>query len=818
MTLAALSALESERSAAFTALAALESERSSTLLGALRQQAEQLEALQAHVAALAGWRASATHELAALRSEVVELRAANGSAVTTATGGGTPGGDSGGGLGASPGTPSIVIRSATGALAMRRRQPPAASYSSPVCGEMISSDGSVLSIPSATDEVIIELVMPHLSARQPSLDAGAHSPATPSAAGGSFPAIGASPAVAAAAASPPLGPAAADASAVLPPPPSGPTSAVGYSPSGLAKVDEDALIGDDAPGSLEGGDAAAASTTTADRPAGKVETRWPGTPSERRRSKLPVAAGKGGGATFVSHKPKGRQLPRSVCGSQGSSPTEARASPSPLAGHTPSPLASTPSSKPAAAASPASGAPPAVSSRSASLHADAGRGLAAGAERDAALLRPLRLSTPLVPPPGRGGGAKVPAISCVVLSEDGRCLVSGTEDGFLHLWVRGKRLNAGWARAFYMRGCPPAGDDGDEAICALALRGTVLLSGGADGVVRSWRAAVIDEEYEADEGEDEDVDGELVVRTTFESCSESLQEGTAGIQCLAMPPGAAAHSGTTAGGGGGTRGGGPKVAWALPDKWAVSGGQDKALCVWESEGGELLQRELMRTWVMAVSTAIGADGRPLVLSAAADGEVVLWQARPHLGSMAYLQPGAGPLERCRRLLTRNVAAKAHTQLVSARLSADGRHAIAGLQNGELRLWTAAVGAAGGLEETAAEPTERIAKLPTEVGGGEGGGLGALEWRTDGDDGANGSASPRPPPELVVGSARGDVSRWRWSAEGVAPPEMLQALAPPDGGGEAQEIYGLACYAPSGEVFAATADGDIRCLEPDLDGE
>lgn len=49
----ALSALESERSAAFTALAALESERSSTLLGALRQQAEQLEALQANVAALA---------------------------------------------------------------------------------------------------------------------------------------------------------------------------------------------------------------------------------------------------------------------------------------------------------------------------------------------------------------------------------------------------------------------------------------------------------------------------------------------------------------------------------------------------------------------------------------------------------------------------------------------------------------------------------------------------------------------------------------------------------------------------------------------
>lgn len=84
-------------------LAALDAERSSVLLRALREQNEVIAALSTRVAQLEGWRAAALDETAALRTELRRAREESASGSSN------------------PSPASIVIRSASGALAMRRR-------------------------------------------------------------------------------------------------------------------------------------------------------------------------------------------------------------------------------------------------------------------------------------------------------------------------------------------------------------------------------------------------------------------------------------------------------------------------------------------------------------------------------------------------------------------------------------------------------------------------------------------------------------------------------------------------------------------------
>ena len=125
---------------------------------------------------------------------------------------------------------------------------------------------------------------------------------------------------------------------------------------------------------------------------------------------------------------------------------------------------------------------------------------------------------------------------------------------------------------------------------------------------------------------------------TASNTSNASTSAEIGIQALALPPlvagsaaatpaaPAAPRGGHVAGGRAPATRGPADDAWALPASWAVSGSVDGSMCVWETNGGECLQRESHKATVMAVSTALSADrGRPLVLSASADGECILWQ-------------------------------------------------------------------------------------------------------------------------------------------------------------------------------------------------
>ena len=96
-------------------IAALDAERSSVLLRALREQAEQTAELSARVSQLELWRVAALDEMASLRAELRQ-----------------PGCDGSASISSASGSSSIVIRSASGALAMRRRGAPRSAPGTPL--------------------------------------------------------------------------------------------------------------------------------------------------------------------------------------------------------------------------------------------------------------------------------------------------------------------------------------------------------------------------------------------------------------------------------------------------------------------------------------------------------------------------------------------------------------------------------------------------------------------------------------------------------------------------------------------------------------
>jgi hypothetical protein len=490
--------------------------------------------------------------------------------------------------------------------------------------------------------------------------------------------------------------------------------------------------------------------------------------------------------------------------------------------------------------------------------AEAVAAAAAEATADIAWGAPLCLAERLSLPAQAGTilGARTTSL---VLSDDGRCLVTGSEDGKLHLWVRGGRHCALWRHSITVMACPlrtgPAREDDDLAVSALAMRGTLLLSGASDGIVRAWRCGLEldldgrdhNEEYEGeDKDEDEDDEylasmGELLPLHPFErgdlftsrvgssaSANASAAPSDVAIQSLALPPLADVTLAHVGGGGGDGGGGGGGVEWALPPKcecewalppkWAVSGGMDGALCVWETQGGECLQREVHRnaSAVMAVSTGISrVDGRPLVMSASADGDVILWQASRHMPELAIgvdlrRSFGEGPLEKACLLRAR----AATPQLYCARLSADGAFAAAGFGDGTLLLWDIdglrgpdgslsvnVNGPGGSLSGCAAPCAKRsLAEQGTELLPG----VGSLEWR--GSPAAVGRAR-----ELTVGSVGGVCSRWTVTPTGTGGAATLMLEQELNLG--LGEIYAVAC-ATSGEVLAATETGNaLQCMRP-----
>jgi hypothetical protein len=262
---------------------------------------------------------------------------------------------------------------------------------------------------------------------------------------------------------------------------------------------------------------------------------------------------------------------------------------------------------------------------------------------------------------------------------------------------------------------------------------------------------------------------------------------------------------------------------------------DGALCVWETQGGECLQREVHRnaSAVMAVSTGISrVDGRPLVMSASADGDVILWQASRHMPELAIgvdlrRSFGEGPLEKACLLRAR----AATPQLYCARLSADGAFAAAGFGDGTLLLWdidglrgpdgslSVNVNGPGGslsgcaapcAKRSLAEPDgARDGARPGARHGARQGtellpGVGSLEWR--GSPASVGRAR-----ELTVGSVGGVCSRWTVTPTGTGGAATLMLEQELNLG--LGEIYAVAC-ATSGEVLAATETGNaLQCMRP-----
>ena len=729
-------------SSALAEIARLDSTRSSLLLEVLQQQASAITTLTSQVAELSGWREVADEDIAALRAEVRELR-------TTSTGVST---------GSAAGTPSIVIRSATGALAARRRLQGATATP--------NGDESASSILGSAEGFVIELINSRSS------DAPLGSPACAFALPRENNSSTCLP---------------ADVSASPPshPSPFTPDSEAlrEASPSAVKVACEPTLAGVDAPPPVS-----LAESFGSGRPASEanqaVETRWPGTPHQTIRTRRP--ASRGGGRSFVSAKPQPLLRPRSLGGSSPSTPQAV--TPASYSSTTTSPSAA---KVPDESTTPQPPLPQPCASSTADRSALSARLVAA---------RPAAAGTgPLCAAESLGSGDG-PVTCCLALSADGQCLVSGCEDGSLHLWTRGRAGDSNWGHALTMM-AGPENDGGDRAVNALALRGTLLLTASGNGAVWAWRAGLLDEEPE--DGDDEP-DGELYPLRSFQQ-PPGAGDDVAGVQCVALPP-EGKPPGTAPRHSGGARATAAESAesaeWALPRAFAVSGGQDNSLCVWDTETGELLQHEVFKAWVMAVSIGYAPDGRPLVLSASADGECVVWQARRHVGQLAHLSGSEPPLERCRVLHARPKGRLVRT-VRAAKLSADGAHAALGFDDGTLLVWDGLAGREVDRRSRGSGAGEKpyATKLPPSEGGSAAA-VGALEWR-GGEIGGDAKA------ELVVGAESGEVMRWTAEA---APAEdactfQCAQVVPP---GSRGEVYALAC-ARTGEVLAGTADGKIHCL-------
>ena len=483
---------------------------------------------------------------------------------------------------------------------------------------------------------------------------------------------------------------------------------------------------------------------------------------------------KGPRRKFVPTQRKGPVIPRSLSGG---------GSPAPKAGQSVLPRSlsgggSPPPAAPAAAAPPAASMPTPAATPAAPIAAAA---TAAAAVRRK--LPKLRLGDRLRPT----GASEETALSSVVLSEDGRCLVGGGADGKLRMWVRDASAAASgssaWQLAAEAVACAAQAEEAGEAahgaeVNALALDGTLLVSGAADGRVRSWRARVEGggtdgaELYSLRSYADEERGHSAALAAQLARRGRCRGQWGLGVQCVAL-----------------ACAGGPSAPASAEsgDRWLLSGGQDGALCVWSLAAGRLLQRAQRKHWVMAVSAASRVGGSVLVLTGSFDGEVVVW-----------LEHGATPagdagLAPARTLLDAGGAGKGDGAL-SVSLSAALGLAAAGFNGGSVRVWP--VGPDAGAEGSDAAVAT----------GGEGG-VSALSWR-------GGNSGPA---QLLAGAEGGECAAWRYAPAGPAGGAALHSVqsvgVPSAGGGAtAPEVLGIACSGSGMEVFLALIDGSVQCLE------
>lgn len=421
-------------------------------------------------------------------------------------------------------------------------------------------------------------------------------------------------------------------------------------------------------------------------------------------------------------------------------------------------------------------------------------------------------------------------VSCVVISSDACCLVAGTSDGKLHMWVRPEpHASHGWrhvANVVTVEGAAPL-------VNALAMWGSLLLAGGSDGAVRAWRCRALAADHMQPGGE------LYVLRTFGARCAIDARGMQMGVQSIALPPVRFFSDETS-------REELLKNAAAsceerlLPSCWAVTGGQDGALCVWDVDTGELVQRELLggsttkkgkpkkghvAPWVMSVAIAHGGLGKasPLVLSACASGEVLLWTATSIISGGAVAM---SPLVITRRLqaalpsmLAVGGTPKPPPMLLVAALSADGTRAAIGLSDGVLRVWDAKEE----VDKPAEMPPVAIELLSESASGAADSGercsaeVSSMAWReTAVADVGESSSSQQTPSGAELFVTTGDkCTSWRFEPMGPSERRPSRSASRPPDCGDVYDMVvgdgaGGAAFAEDAELFLA-AGGHVHCL-------
>ncbi|KAL1524426.1 hypothetical protein AB1Y20_019321 [Prymnesium parvum] len=467
----------------------------------------------------------------------------------------------------------------------------------------------------------------------------------------------------------------------------------------------------------------------------------------------PPRRGRGAPRTFHPHERRAPVLPRSAAAPSGglsAAPTARTAQP-PVASEPAVATGATLGSVPLAAADPSTAsARPAEAGGAGDSTASPLVAPSVGAS-GSPNSQPLRLAQKLW---ATSGDAQEP-ISSVALSSNGLCMVSGCADGNLQLWARSSAQGE-WSRSLRSIACRAAGE-GDVAhgpeVNALCLRGSLLISGAADGAVKAWRAEV----QVSDAGRTEPV---LYLLRTLKDEQGGHATGKE-VMSVAMP-------------------GEESSAGSADAKWAASGAQDGHICIWDVSHASVRQRLKLKNWVMALDVAtvsadsvdaeaMGGAGHVVLLSGCFDGGCHLWRAEiERVQGQDYL---AGFTKW--RVLSQPAQFEG---MLSVCLCASRGLAAAGSNDGTIRVWRVASGSDGPFV------SHRAAQK----------GICALQWR--------GSTAE----ELLAGSEDGVCSRWIVEAASLRQRQAVEVH-------QQVEVMALACTENGAEVACALSDGSVQMM-------
>ncbi|KAG8997310.1 POC1 centriolar protein A [Tulasnella sp. JGI-2019a] len=245
-------------------------------------------------------------------------------------------------------------------------------------------------------------------------------------------------------------------------------------------------------------------------------------------------------------------------------------------------------------------------------------------------------------------------VRCLAISPDGKTVVSGSDDRTVRLWGASMGSSIG----------EPLEGHTDYVRClAISSDGKTVVSGSLDQTVRLWDAGMGSSIGEPLKGHTDDVrclaispDGKTVVsgsldqtvRLTGSSIGEPLKGHTDYVRCLAISP---------------------------DGKTVVSGSDDRTVRLWDASTGSSIGEPLKGHTDDVRCLAISPDGKTVV-SGSDDRTVRLWDAG--MGSSI-----GEPL-------------KGHTSYVRClAISPDGKTVVSGSDDRTVRLWDASTGSSIG---------------------------------------------------------------------------------------------------------------------------